>query len=206
MLSRRNSVHVFTDEYPDKDYKPTTASTHTQTKFWPAYLPVNDDRLFIFERSKNAQLVVYTANYADKEKRLLDDKWPLDINWQSFGWTAQPTTNGTGVMERKLAWGYSHKALDGSNNDQALVTGASYGSQFQVTLNALPSRAAHLYFDAKGRLILQTTINETPSRLWKIYVCTNNSMAFIPKVLYVDLYGTSVETGQETYERINVSA
>ncbi|KAJ0391134.1 hypothetical protein P43SY_003665 [Pythium insidiosum] len=131
-----------------------------RTKFWPAYLPVEEDRVFIFERSKNAQLVVYTAKYADRGQRLLDPKNPLDINWQSFGWTAQPTSNPTGVVERKMAWGYSHKAVEG-------LPLASYGSQFNVTLNALPSRAAQLYFDAKGRLILQTTINGVASRLWK---------------------------------------
>lgn len=199
-MSKNPSVHVFTAEFPDKDYKPTTSSTHSQTKFWPAYLPVDDDRVFIFERSKNAQLVVYTAKYTDKEKRLLDTKNPLDINWQSFGWTAQPTSNPTGMVERKMAWGYTHKA-----DDSQASANAGYGSRFNVTLNALPSRAAQLYFDAKGRLTLQTTINATPSRLWKVFVCTNNSMAFIPKVLYVDLYGTSIENGQDTYERIQVA-
>ncbi|GLE00109.1 hypothetical protein PINS_up008836 [Pythium insidiosum] len=197
-MSKLSSVHVFTEEFPDKDYRPTTASPHPQTKFWPAYLPVDDDRVFLFERSKNAQLVVYTAKYADRSQRVLDPRCPLDINWQSFGWTAQPTSNPTGVVERKMAWGYSHKAVDG-------LPLASYGSQFNVTLNALPSRAAQLYFDAKGRLVLQTTVNGVASRLWKVFVCTNNTMAFIPKVLYVDLYGTSVESGEDTYERINVA-
>ncbi|DAZ93890.1 TPA: hypothetical protein N0F65_004737 [Lagenidium giganteum] len=200
-MSKKSAAHVFTTEFPDKDYQPTTASTHAQTKFWPAYLPVKEDRLFIFERSKNAQLVVYTANYTDREKRLLDPKWPLDINWQSFGWTAAPTSNPTGMVERKIAWGYSHKAAD-----TTLAPAASHGSCFQITLNALPSRAALLYFDAKARLILEVRVQDVPSRLWKVYVCTNNTAAFIPKVLYVDLYGTSIADGSDTYERIVVSS
>ncbi|KAJ0407054.1 hypothetical protein P43SY_005327 [Pythium insidiosum] len=93
-MSKLSNVHVFTEEFPDKDYRPTTASPHPQTKFWPAYLPVEEDR---------------------------------------------------------------------------------------------------------------TTINGVASRLWKVFVCTNNTMAFIPKVLYVDLYGTNVESGEDTYERINVA-
>ncbi|GAB9462956.1 hypothetical protein Gpo141_00000436 [Globisporangium polare] len=201
-----SKVHSFTDEFPDKDYRATTASSHAQTKLWPAYLPVDDDRLFIFERSKNAQLVVYSANYADREKRVLDPKWPLDINWQSFGWTAQPTSNGTGVVERKMAWGYAHKAMDAAGVS-ATANKSSFGSQFQVTLNALPSRVAFLYFDANGRLVLQTTISESAaSRLLKVFVCTTNSRAFVPKVLYVELYGEDLESGSDTYERINVAA
>lgn len=198
-------THYFTDEFPDKDYRATTASSHPQTKLWPAYLPVDNDRLFIFERSKNAQLVVYSANFADREKRVLDAKWPLDINWQSFGWTTQPTSNGTGVIERKMAWGYAHKALDATGI--STISGkSSFGSQFQVTLNALPSRVAFLYFDANGRLVLQTTIGESvASRLLKVFVCTANSRAFVPKVLYVELYGEDLESGSDTYERIAVA-
>lgn len=199
-------THHFTQEFPDKDYQATTASTHPQTKLWPAYLPVNDDRVFIFERSKNAQLVVYTANYIDREKRVLDPKWPLDINWQSFGWTAHPTSNATGMLERKMAWGYAHKPLEAGASPQTVADRSSHGSQYQVTLNALPSRVALLYFDSEGTLVLQTTISDTNSRLLKVYVCTGSSRAFVPKVLYVELYGIDVESGNDTYERIAVAS
>lgn len=194
-------AHYFTDEFPDHDYRPTTASAHPQTRLWPAYLPVDDDRLFIFERSKNAQLVVYSANYADRERRVLDPKWPLDINWQSFGWTAQPTSNATGMIERRMAWGYTHTPADGGGSEQA-----AGGAQYHVTLNALPTRAALLYHAAAdGKLVLQTTIADVASRLLKVFVSTAASRAFVPKVLYVELYGTSVATGEDTYERIAVS-
>lgn len=199
-------IHYFTDEFPDKDYRATTTSTHAQSKLWPAYLPVDNDRLFIFERSKNAQLVVYSANYAgDREQRTLDPKRPLDINWQSFGWTSQPTSNGTGVVERKMAWGYAHKALDAASAG-IIANRSSSGSQFQITLNALPSRVAFLYFNDSGRLVLQTMIGNVASRLLKIFVCTANSRAFVPKVLYVELYGEDLESGSDTYERIVVAA
>lgn len=191
--------HYFTAEFPDKDYPPTTASTQPQTKLWPAYLPEDDDRLVIFERSKNAQLVVYSANFRNRETRELDPKWPIDINWQSFGWTDHPTTNGTGMVERRLAWGYSHKAA-------AVEGGTSSGSRFDITLNALPTRQAQLYVDEKGRLVLQTTIDDTPSRLWKVFVNTVASAAFIPKVQYVELYGSALSSGEDTYERIAVSS
>ncbi|POM65422.1 Hypothetical protein PHPALM_18868 [Phytophthora palmivora] len=194
--------HYFTEEFPENDYQCTTESTHPQTSLWPAYLPVNQDRIVIFERSKNAQLVVYSANFRDKNRRELDPKWPLDINWQSFGWTAHPTSNSTGMIERKLAWGYSHKVVE----PESSVAVEAVGISFTVTLNALPSRPALLYVDAKGRVILQAMINGVPSRLLKIYVKTNSSVAFIPKVLYVDLYGMSVDGDQITHERITVSS
>ncbi|POM73815.1 hypothetical protein PHPALM_9301 [Phytophthora palmivora] len=194
--------HYFTEEFPEHDYQCTTESTHPQTSLWPAYLPVNQDRIVIFERSKNAQLVVYSANFRDKNRRELDPKWPLDINWQSFGWTGHPTSNPTGMIERKLAWGYSHKVVE----PESSVAVEAVGISFTVTLNALPSRPALLYVDAKGRVILQATINGVPSRLLKIYVKTNSSVAFIPKVLYVDLYGMSVDGDQITHERITISS
>lgn len=203
-------IHYFTPEFPEKDYRATTASEHPQTKLWPAYLPVDDDRLFIFERSKNAQLVVYSANYANRATRELNPKWPLDINWQSFGWTSQPTSNATGVVERKMAWGYSHKPMSAADSaaDSAAanVAHCGPGSQFQLTLNALPSRVAHLYFDTTGALVLQTAIDAQASRLLKVFVCTAASRAFVPKVLYVELYGTCVASGRDTFERIVVSA
>ncbi|OWZ18137.1 hypothetical protein PHMEG_0007825 [Phytophthora megakarya] len=197
-----NVKHYFTEEYPEHDYQCTTESTHPQTSLWPSYLPVDQDRIVIFERSKNAQLVVYSANFRDKKLRVLDPKWPLDINWQSFGWTDHPTSNSTGMVERKLAWGYSHKVVE----PEGPVASDAVGTSFRVTLNALPSRPSLLYIDAKGRTILQCTIDGVVSRLLKIYVKTNNSVAFIPKVLYVDLYGTAVDGDQTTYERINVSS
>lgn len=198
-----SKTHFFTDEFPDHDYHPTTASEHPQTRLWPAYLPVDDDRVFIFERSKNAQLVVFTANYADRERRVLDAKWPLDINWQSFGWTTQPTSNATGVLERKMAWGYAHKPADAGTETAVASNGSTL---FHVTLNALPSRTALLYHaESDGKLVLQTPIAATASRLLKVFVCTAASRAFVPKVLYVELYGTCIVTGADTYERIAVS-
>ncbi|CAH0490210.1 unnamed protein product [Peronospora farinosa] len=195
--------HYFTDEFPDHDYKCTTASSHSQTSLWPTYLPIDHDRIVIFERSKNAQLVVYTANFRDKKRRELDPKWPMDIKWQSFGWTDHPISNATGMIERKLAWGYSHKE---ATERKGSVSVKAIGVSYTITLNALPSRSALLYVDAKSGVALQVTISGTISRLWKIYVKTNNTAAFVPKVLYVDLYGTSVDDDRVTYERIPISS
>ncbi|KAF4316016.1 hypothetical protein BBO99_00008960 [Phytophthora kernoviae] len=166
--------HYFTEEFPDHEYQCTT---------------------------KNAQLVVYTAKFRDHKRRELDPKCPLDINWQSFGWTDHPTSNPTGMVERRMAWGYSHKATE----PKSQVAVEAVGTSYNLTLNALPSRAAFVYVDAKGRVILQTTIDGAPSRLWKIYVKTSNTMAFIPKVMHVDLYGTNIDDDRPTYERIIIS-
>lgn len=198
-VAKRLMTRAFTAEFPDRDYPPTTRSAQPQTSLWPAYLAADEDRLVVFERSKNAQLVVYAANFRDRERRELQPKWPIDIRWQSFGWTESPTSNATGAIERRLAWGYSHKPM-------APDAAAPPGSRFHVTLNALPSRAAQLFFDDKGRLVLQTVIGGKTARLWKVYVKTNDSSAFIPKVLYVELYGNDVETGDDAYERIDVSS
>ncbi|CAI5734272.1 unnamed protein product [Hyaloperonospora brassicae] len=201
----RTEKHFFTDAFPAHDYLCTTQSSHPQTPLWPPYLPVDPHRVCIFERSKNAQLVVYTANFRPKGSRELDPKKPLDISWQSFGWTASPTTNAVGMIERRLAWGYSHKAVAAAA-EASPVAAAAVGTSYTVTLNALPSRSALLYVDAKDRVVLQVAINGVPSRLWKIYVKTSDTQTFVPSVLYVDLYGTNVDDDDEaTYERILLS-
>lgn len=190
----------FTEEYPESDYKPTLNSTHAQSKFWPPYLPVDDTRLFIFERSKNAQLVVYTANFLDKEKRQLDPKWPLDINWQSFGWTDAPTSNGTGTIERRMAWGYKYKLLKDLNNCPS--TGKALdGIKYKVNLSAMSSRDAYFFLSEKGIPTLETTIGGKMARMQKIFVKTTSSHKFIPSVEYVEIYGVACETEEDAYEK-----
>ncbi|KAI9916225.1 hypothetical protein PsorP6_016705 [Peronosclerospora sorghi] len=105
------------------------------------------------------------------------------------------------MIERRLAWGYSHKIVE-----PAPLVSEAIGCSYNVTLNALPSRPGLLYVNAKGRVVLQVSINGIISRLWKIYVKTNDTLAFVPKVLYVDLYGTSLDDEQATYERIIISS
>jgi hypothetical protein len=202
---------VFTSKYSDKDYQVTRDSKHPQTSLWPEYLPIQEERLCIFERSKNAQLVVYTANYL-QGTRQLNPKWPIDIFWQSFGWTDSPTSNPTGMVERKMAWGYSHKQVHFPFSDIESLT-SSLNPDFKspvysIALNALPSRQAFLYLDEKQRVVLRTKINGIPSRLYKIYVSTSVTSALIPKVLYVELYGQDLcgTHGQETYEKIHLSS
>nr|CCA23420.1 conserved hypothetical protein [Albugo laibachii Nc14] len=200
---RMAAEKYFTDEFPNHNYQPTTNSEHPQSKYWPRYLPVSADRLFIIERSKNAQLIIYTARFQDREKQVYDKKSPIDINWYSFGWTENPVSNGTGMIERRLAWGYTHKAVK-------KVTNGSSGSrdalepQFELSLNALSSRKAHLCFEATvNEPMVQIEINGINSRLRKVFVCATDTQAvFIPKVAYVELYGTSLMNGEDTYEKI----
>lgn len=193
----------FTDEFPDHNYQPTTNSEHSQSKFWPRYLPISADRLFIIERSKNAQLIIYSARFQDREKQIYDKKSPVDIQWYSFGWTENPSTNGTGIIERRLAWGYSHKAvkkaINGSSGSQDVLE-----PQYELSLNALSSRKAQLCFDATtNEPIVQIEINGISSRLRKVFVCaTDTHGAFIPRVSYVEMYGNSLVNGEDTYERI----
>lgn len=200
---------VFTKEYPNKNYKPTLDSKQSQCKYWPEYLPVDETRLLIFERSKNAQLVVYSLNFkgetnaSSSELRELDPSWPIDINWQSFGWTKAPTSNPTHAMERKLAWGYSHEPVTHPQEEQQEGEAKEkLPNSYKVSLNALPKRKALLYFCTRIKdWVLQTEVNGKKARLRKVFVQATSNLVGLPKVHYVELYGSDINTDEDVYEK-----
>lgn len=212
---------TFTRDYPDCNYQPTLNSNHPQSKFWPAYLPVDPLRLVIFERSKNAQLVVYSANRLETGSNApviqLNPRDPIDIQWLSFGWTDSSTTNAPGRIERKIAWGYSAKPMsesisveageaqkvkDSSSSSEspppAPATGVS--QTFEIQLVALANRRAILTTHAGSRV--EMDINATRAHLHKVFVSTKESFAgLLPRVEYVEFYGTCLTTGQDCIEK-----
>lgn len=189
----------FTEEFPNSNYQPTLNSTQEQSKFWPAYLENDQNRVFIFERSKNAQLVVYAANFNSKNE--LYPKWPLDIYWQSFGWSkADARTNATGMVERKMAWGYKHKVLSDTDEVASKSTGDA-SVKYRICLSAMPQRVAVFYVNKDQVPVLEVDIGGQYSRLEKVFVKTADSNKFIPTVEYVELFGKDCDTNEDTYEK-----
>ena len=124
----------------------------------------------------------------------------MDINWQSFGWTDAPTSNPTGIFERRMAWGYKHSQVKDTNNTPGEAK-AKDDVKYKVTLHAMPSREAYFFLDLNGIPTLETDIGGEWSRLRKIFVQTSSTHRFVPTVEYVELFGEKCSDGSDAYEK-----
>jgi hypothetical protein len=168
-------------EFPGNDYPVTLASKHPVTPLWPEYLDSDPNRLFIIERSKNANLVVYYARKSCEDS--FDPGSPVHVLWHCWGWTGSPETSELTFIQRNLAYGYSHQVLEHSEG-------------FKISLTALSSKPAVLRMHGSGaeaRPIVEVEINGVLCRLIKIYVFSTERFGLLPVVHYMDIYGLSLE-------------
>eukprot|EP01103_Thecamoeba_quadrilineata_P010729 TRINITY_DN2398_c0_g1_i1.p1 TRINITY_DN2398_c0_g1~~TRINITY_DN2398_c0_g1_i1.p1 ORF type:complete len:209 (+),score=37.30 TRINITY_DN2398_c0_g1_i1:51-677(+) len=174
------------------EYKCTTDSKNPQTRLWPDCLPKNDHRLFIIERSKNANLVVYDAKYNHKGE--LDPANPVDVYWQDYAVSSCPPREDLGWMEKKMAYGYDFEKGNSPN-------------EFFISLKALSGknlRKGRLFVDENKLPQAMFVISGKEARILKIYVSSTETMGFIPTVNYVDIYGFDPVSKQDVYERLTV--
>lgn len=146
-------------------------------------LPGEGNRLFIIERSKNANVVCYDVNF-DKRNRIDKDR-PLRVYWINH--TDRPgEISDLNYIQNKFAYGYASRSLP--------------NGVFEVTLVAFPSRKLFIEANAKGNYFGRIMINGRQAILQKIYVQAkpDNSL----KVAWVELYGQEVGSGQALTERI----
>ena len=177
---------AFNERYSDHDYECTEDSKHEVTSTWPEYMDSSKQRLFIIERSKNANLVVYYLNFEDDGS--LNEKEPVRVQWESFGWTDQPTSNGISWLEKKAAYGFSSVKVG--------------DDEYELTLVALPQRKATLKRTAQGEYAVYLTIDSKEVILRKLYVSTTQGFVGLPKVHYVDLFGHIDGSAELCRERI----
>ncbi len=141
-----------------------------------------NDHLFFIERSKNKHLVQYDV-------RLTENDDILDSNPVSVYWVLENSKQrDLSIIQRRLAYGIdSYERLD--------------KNKFRVVFVALKDREVIVEkMEGSFRAIL--TINGKPSVLERIYVESRESLIGLPRVLYVDLFGRSKETGSPIQERI----
>ena len=140
-------------------------------------------RLFCIERSKNANIACYDVS--PRADGTLDSESPVDTYWimrAEDGRREELTW-----FERRWAYGYR-------------VVGKPRPDRIQVQLMALPSR--RLTIERRGASYpAMAVVNGRRSRLRRIYVHSVEG-AVLPRVLYVDVWGTDLETKESTYERL----
>ncbi len=161
----------------------TLSSKHPQSHLWPEYLPSDPKILFIIERSKNGNLVVYRSVVLPSGK--LNPAGPFIGEWWTNGWTAQPYKEDLGFFEKKMAYGWTF-SKDEKEDDV-----------YWVSLVSLPQRKIRLAVDG-----CRVEINGVQCRLWKLFVHTTEGWG-TPTVNYVDLYGFELrDPTKQQVERI----
>lgn len=144
-----------------------------------AVFAVTPCQLFVIERSKNANIVVYEARLDDAGAFVSDA--PVVAYWK-----LNATTGGTEALNmlQKKAYGFSVK------ND---------AGQYRMTMVPFKKRPILLIKDGKT-VRAQMAIDGVQSWLSKVYVKAKDGVV-LPKVEYLEFFGTAVDGGQKTHEK-----
>jgi len=143
--------------------------------------PAKQQPLFHIERSKNANIVRYDVRL-DGEGNV-DREEPVEAYWVRLASSGEraPLT----WIQRKLAYGY--KVQDKTRQG------------FTMRLVAFEERPIRVQ-SVKGGYRAMTIIGGRLAYLDKIYVRTKED-SMMPKVLYIELFGEDLTTGQPAYEK-----
>jgi len=136
-------------------------------------------RLFVIERSKNANIVAYDAKFGPSG---FDPKDPVAARWLMLDTDGH--TEGLTKLEKKV---YGVK-----------VKSASY-TEIDFAIAALPERSIVVRQGSNGPEAI-VEVSGVPCKLESIYV--SSSEGLVPKVKYVEMKGRSLADGSLVTERI----
>ena len=148
-----------------------------------AYAARDSQSLFRVERSKNANVVQYEVRLADDGR--LDGDRPVVGYWVRHEDGGE--RRDLRWLERKLAYGFDARP-DHSRTSVTLEMVAPIGRTLEVRRVADEWRA-------------ETRIDGRAAWLERVYVASDESGP-VPRVLYMDLVGTDVRTGEPRVERL----
>lgn len=158
-----------------------TSACHPE---YPA--PQEPRQLFYLQRTGNANTVVYAAKQG--EDRKIDRREPVEVFWRRLAERGEKAE--LGFMERLLAFGVEHQP-DGGNPPRYLANLVSY-----------PHRKALVEQTSDGRPRALMRISGEDAQLVCIYVEWRGVVGIIPKVLYVDIVGQSLDGRRTVRERV----
>jgi hypothetical protein len=151
----------------------------------PGTLPAATNRLFYLQRSKDANAVIYQANFLTGQR--LSPQKPVDVYWIRYA--EQGQREELSALQWQMAYGYQHQ-VSATNPDA-----------YEIRLNAYPKRPLQIV-SQQGKPVALMRINGQQACLQKIFVQLASSFRLVPKVAYIELYGVDTNTGQPVYERI----
>ncbi|MFC5412767.1 DUF4833 domain-containing protein [Larkinella bovis] len=149
--------------------------------------PSSPNRLFYIQRSNNTNTVIYEANMVAGHR--LNPEEPMSVYWIRYAERGQ--RERLSLFQWKMAYGYKHES---ANRPEA---------GFEIHLNAFKKRA--IWVDLQqGKPVALTTINGRKACLQKVFVQLDSDSGLVPKVRYIELFGTDPVAGVPVYERIMV--
>jgi hypothetical protein len=153
--------------------------------FPQSILAVSADKvshLFFIERSKNKNLVQYDISHAENSD--LPDLRPVNVYWV----LENGRHENLNPIEREYAYGIVHQEKLDENKFKVILAG----------LKGLEIIVERMNDSFKAMI----SINGRESILEKIYIKSEEKRTGLPKVLYIDLFGRTKETGLPIKERI----
>jgi hypothetical protein len=136
--------------------------------------------LFKIERNKNANVVMYDIIF-DSDGNI-NKKNPIDAYWILY--TKQGQREEIAAFENKA---YGFNATDNGDNSYNLVLKAVKNRPMKIVL-------------VNGEPKAEILINNEKAYLSAVYVSASD--ALIPKVSYILLTGTNINTGEKVTEKI----
>jgi len=143
---------------------------------------VDEHRLYHIERNKNANIVVYSAQVLENGDLHQDD--PVIVFWLKLAEGGH--RKDLKGIERRLAYGFKVESREG--NRVVLDMKADVGRDVIVDRHE----------DSYGAFI---EIQGQQALLDHIFIFANEGWG-LPKVEYLELFGTDLETGEEVYEKL----
>ena len=145
---------------------------------------VPNNRLFIIERSKNANIVCYDAKL-DKDGQI-DKEKPVDAYWLLYA-------EKTGEREElslfdKKAYGFKISFNEATK-------------EYDFNLKAVGNKNMNIVM-VEGKPKVKIMINNTQSYLNKVFIQSKDGAFGIPKVYFYVLYGTVISTNESIEEKI----
>jgi hypothetical protein len=141
------------------------------------------EHLFKIERSKNANVVQYDAQLTPEGN--LDPKKPIIAYWIMLA--ADGRKEDLNVIERMKAYGFKAK-YNAEGNFATMDMAADIQRKIKV-------------YKVDGIYRPETVIDGQPAFIKKIYIKSIEG-GTLPKVEYMELFGTDAKTGGDRYEKL----
>jgi hypothetical protein len=141
-----------------------------------------NDHLFYIERIVNKNLVYYDVCL--KKNNDLADSNPVSAHWELENGKKKPL----GVMARLFAYGISEQARPAKNR---VVFSIAAIKQLRITVK-----------QTDGRYQAVASVNNRDIIIERVYVFAAKQILGFPKVIYVDIYGWTLNGNAPARERI----
>ncbi|MGE0561943.1 MAG: DUF4833 domain-containing protein [Flavobacteriales bacterium] len=147
-------------------------------------VPTDENMLFYVQKSFNQNTVVYTLNI--DENGTINHTYPVNVFWRRY--QEDGRKRELTQIEKTFGYGVKAKPLKTKPNTYIFSIAAIKDMQFIVTqVNNKPQTI--------------TTINGKTAFIDRVYIKAEH-IKLLPKVFYVEVFGTDVKTKKPLYHKI----